>query len=192
MRHLRAHGYPVPQVHDADGADIVMDRLEGSTMLEAFGRRPWMIRSWARLLASLHHRLEDIPVPDLALPERFGPPEVLVHADLHPDNVMLTPDGPMVIDWPNTSVGPRHAEAASTWIIVATSEIDAGGVLGAMQGVARSQFLSVFLDGVDRSAARTLLSVVAAHRLNDRNLRPAEATAIHQLLDDELVNSGDT
>ncbi len=186
MRHLRDHGYPVPQVHDADGPDIVMDRLEGPTMLEAFGRRPWMIRSWARLLASLHHRLVAVPVPDLALPERFGPPEVLVHADLHPDNVMLTPKGPMVIDWPNTGVGPRHAEVASTWIIVATSEIDAGGLLGKTQHVVRAHFLSVFLEHADRDAARPLLPAVAAHRLNDRNLRPDEATAIHQLLNDEL------
>ncbi len=121
MRHLWRYGYPVPQVHDADGADLVMDRVDGPTMLEAFGRRPWMMRSWARLLASLHQRLEAVPVPDLAIPERFGAPEVLVHADLHPDNVMLTSTGPVVIDWPNTSVGPRNAEAASTWIIVATS-----------------------------------------------------------------------
>ena len=155
-------------------------------MLEAFGRRPWMIRSWARLLASLHHRLVAVPVPDLALPERFGPPEVLVHADLHPDNVMLTPKGPMVIDWPNTGVGPRHAEVASTWIIVATSEIDAGGLLGKTQHVVRAHFLSVFLEHADRDAARPLLPAVAAHRLNDRNLRPDEATAIHQLLNDEL------
>ncbi len=192
MRHLRRHGYPVPEIHAADGADIVMDRVDGPTMLEAFGRRPWMISSWARLLASLHHRLEAVPVPELALPERFGVPEVLVHGDLHPDNVMLSVAGPVVIDWPNSSVGPRHAEAASTWIIVATSEIDAGGLLGRMQRAARSRFLSVFLDRVDRDAARALLEPVAAHRLNDRNLRPAEATAIHQLLKDELVNSSDS
>ena len=26
MRHLWRHGYPVPEVHHADGADLVMDR----------------------------------------------------------------------------------------------------------------------------------------------------------------------
>ena len=188
MRHLWDHGYPVPQVHDADGPDIVMDRLDGATMLEAFGRRPWMIRSWARLLASLHHRLEAVPVPDLTLPRRFGGGEVLAHGDLHPDNVMLTSSGPMVIDWTNTGVGPRHAEAASTWIIVATSEIDSRGLLGLLQRSARAEFLSTFLGDVDRRAARGLLGTVGEHRLNDRNLRPDEATAIRHLLDDELVN----
>ena len=101
---------------------------------------------------------------------------------------MLTSAGPVVIDWPNTSVGVRNAEVASTWVIVATSELDAGGLVGAMQRGARSHFLSVFLDHTDREAARTLLPVVAEHRLTDRNLRPGEATNIHQLLEDEVVN----
>jgi aminoglycoside phosphotransferase (APT) family kinase protein len=188
MQHLWRHDYPVPEVYDADGADIIMDRVDGPTMLEAFAGRPWMIRSWARLLASLHGRLADVPLPDLALPERFGAPEVLIHADLHPDNVMLTPAGPVVIDWTNASAGVRNAEVASTWLIVATSELDAGGLVGAMQRGVRSHFLSVFLDHTDRDAARAMLAVVAEHRLTDRNLRSGEAASIHQLLDDELVN----
>ena len=183
MQHLWQHDYPVPRVHDADGPDLVMDRVDGPTMLAAFAGRPWMIRAWARLLASLHDRLADIPLPDLALPERFGAAEVLIHADLHPDNVMLTPAGPVVIDWTNASAGVRNAEVASTWVIVATSELDAGGLVGALQGAARSHFLSVFLDHTDRDAARALLPIVAEHRLTDRNLRSGEAASIHQLLE---------
>ena len=34
MRHLAAHGFPVPAVFDADGADLVMERLDGRTMLD--------------------------------------------------------------------------------------------------------------------------------------------------------------
>jgi aminoglycoside phosphotransferase (APT) family kinase protein len=187
MRHLWRHGYPVPKVHDAEGADIVMDRVDGPTMLEAFARKPWMIRSWARLLASLHDRLERVPLPELDLPERFGAPEVLVHGDLHPDNVMLTPAGPVVIDWPNACLGAPGADVASTWMIVATSEVDAGGLVGALQGAARSHFLSVFLDHTDRDAARALLPIVAEYRLLDRNVRSGEAADIHRLLEDEGV-----
>ena len=189
MQHLWHHGYPVPEVHEATGPDIVMDKVDGPTMLEAFARKPWMIRSWARLLASLHDQLEHVPLPDLDLPERFGAPEVLVHADLHPDNVMLTSAGPVVIDWPNACAGQRNAEVASTWLIVATSELDTTGVVGALQRGARSHFLSTFLGQTDRTTARSLLPVVAEHRLDDRNLRPGEAAKIHQLLDDERVNS---
>ena len=37
MRHVAAAGYPVPRVHDVDGGDIVMDRLDGPTMGAAMG-----------------------------------------------------------------------------------------------------------------------------------------------------------
>ncbi|MEL7209341.1 MAG: phosphotransferase, partial [Actinomycetota bacterium] len=90
MGHVRAHGYPVPRVHDADGPDLVMDRVEGPTMLEAFGRKPWRLWGWADLLADLHRQLGAVPVPDLDLPRREGPAEVLVPVDQHPDNVLLT------------------------------------------------------------------------------------------------------
>lgn len=185
MQHVAAHGYPVPAVYDAEGGDLVMDRIDGPTMLDAFPRRPWKLRSWAAVLAQLHDQLAEIPVPDIELPHRFGDPEVLVHADLHPDNVMLSATGPIVIDWPNTAVGPRGADVASTWLILAVSELDAGPVARKIQAAGRSLFVRMFLDRSDRQTARSLLPALAEHRLNDRNLRPSEATNIGQLLADE-------
>jgi len=41
MRYLHGQGYPVPEVFDADGADLVMARVPGPTMLAELGRRPW-------------------------------------------------------------------------------------------------------------------------------------------------------
>ena len=43
MRHLAAAGYPVPAVYDADGPDLVMERLDGRDMLADLGRRPWLV-----------------------------------------------------------------------------------------------------------------------------------------------------
>jgi aminoglycoside phosphotransferase (APT) family kinase protein len=182
MQYLHAMGYPVPEVYEANGADLVMDRVVGPTMLHAFPRQPWRLRSWARILASLHDRLQVVPLPEIDLPCRIGDSEVLVHGDLHPDNVMLTDDGPIVIDWPNVSVGARGADVASTWIIVATSNIEAGGLTGALQSAGRSLFLRTFLGHSDRDLARSMLPVAAAHRLKDRNLRPGEAAKVHELL----------
>ncbi|MGI9603318.1 MAG: phosphotransferase [Acidimicrobiales bacterium] len=182
MTHLAQHGYPVPRVHDADGGDLVMDRINGSTMLDAFPHRPWKLRAWARMLADLHHRLLPIPVPDLDIPERFGPPSVLIHGDLHPDNVMLTDHGPVVIDWPNVSVGPPGADVASTWLIVACSEVEGSPLARAAQSGARSFFVRSFLRAAGRDEAQPWLGPAAEHRLNDRNLRPAEAQSIHALL----------
>ncbi len=46
MAHARAHGYPVPRVYQWTSADMVMDRLDGPSML-----------------ADLHRRLHAIPAP---------------------------------------------------------------------------------------------------------------------------------
>lgn len=182
MRHLGDHGFPVPEVFDWDGADLVMERIAGPTMLDAFATRPWRLRAWARRLGSLHRELEQVPLPDADLPVRFGAPEVLVHGDFHPDNVMLADRGPVVIDWPNACLGERGTDVASTWILMATSEIDATGPTGLLQSAGRSWFLRAFLAESELEPARRQLAVAGSHRLRDRNLRPAEADRVRELL----------
>ncbi len=68
MRHCETHGYPVPEVFDADGSDIVMQRLDGPTMLAEMSARPWTMRAKARQLAELVEQLGRIPLPDHELP----------------------------------------------------------------------------------------------------------------------------
>ncbi len=182
MVHLHTCGYPVPRVLDASGPDLVMERVDGATMLERLPRQPWRLRAWAVTLADLHDRLVEIPLPETVLPAPFGPAETLVHGDLHPANVMLTDAGPVVIDWTNAVVGPRGTDVASTWIIMATSEVEGGVVARTFQAAARSWFVGRFLFRAGRNAAQPLLPVVAEHRLADRNLRPGEADNIRRLL----------
>src|ERR1700761_5987177 len=66
MAHARAGGVPVPEVFDVAGADIVMERAVGPTMLDVLGRRPWTIRAHARLLARLHELVHQVPASGLA------------------------------------------------------------------------------------------------------------------------------
>src|SRR6516225_8474448 len=71
MRHARAHGVPVPEVFDVSGADIVMARAAGPTMVDVLIRRPWTAGAQARLLARLHDQVHAVPALDwLAAP--FG------------------------------------------------------------------------------------------------------------------------
>jgi tRNA A-37 threonylcarbamoyl transferase component Bud32 len=94
MRFLRERGYPVPAVLETGDREIVMDRLDGRTMLVELGRRPWRLRSYARVLAELHHRLHTIEAPEWLGPAVRAPGELtgdrVLHVDLHPDNVMMT------------------------------------------------------------------------------------------------------
>ena len=56
MRYLGELGLAVPAIHEvrANGTEIVMDRIDGPTMLDAISRRPWTlarhagVRAWAR------------------------------------------------------------------------------------------------------------------------------------------------
>lgn len=182
MVHLRAHGYPVPEVLEADGPDLVMGRVEGSTMLDDIGRRPWLLRRHARTLTDLHHRLHALPPPP-GLAPRFGGGPAVLHLDLHPANVLLSPDGPVVIDWTNVAVGPPAADEAQTWLLLATSEIPAAGPQRLLLTLGRSAFLRSLLAGLDRDAAARLMPSVASARRTDPHVTDREREGIDALLD---------
>ena len=97
---LAGQGFPVPAVHRADGVDLVMAKIVGPTMLEDFQRRPWRLVRHAYVLARLQRRLSSLRAPDWLGSKAGVPPgDRVLHLDLHPMNVMLTSDGPVVIDW---------------------------------------------------------------------------------------------
>src|SRR5579863_337984 len=166
MRYLRQAGYPVPEVFDADGPDLVMERLEGPDMLAGLAGRPWRVASYARVLAGLHDRLHRLAAP-AGLPRLFGVGDRV----LHPGNVMLTADGPVVIDWSNACAGPPGADVAMTIVIMASSDTDElpPWIRPAVAGL-RRVLLSQFRAAV-RDDPGPYLAQVAAHRLTDVNVR---------------------
>ncbi|WP_373873196.1 phosphotransferase [Actinoplanes italicus] len=119
MRHLARAGYPVPDVHSAAGPDMIMDRLDGPTMTEAFAAGRLGVDEGATMLAGLHRRLHELPA-------RHGraPGDRILHRDLHPENVMLTAAGPVVIDWHNATEGRPAVDVCLTAIIMAQAGAD--------------------------------------------------------------------
>ena len=124
MRYLRRVGYPVPAVLAVDGGDLIMERLHGRDMLADLTSRPWRTARHGRVLAALHDQLHQIAAPE-GLRRPFGTGDRIVHLDLHPGNVMLTADGPVVIDWTNAAAGPSGADVAMAYLIIASSDLDA-------------------------------------------------------------------
>lgn len=122
MAHLWEHGYPVPQVRlpEDTGAgagartDLVMRRLSGPTMVQSLLQGTTTPREGGLTLARLLHRLHAVPPLTGA-----GQDDRILHLDLHPDNVILTPSGPMVIDWTNTEEGPPGLDWAMSALILA-------------------------------------------------------------------------
>jgi aminoglycoside phosphotransferase (APT) family kinase protein len=181
MSYARRSGYPVPAARAVSESEIVMDRLVGPTMLDDLGRRPWRIGRHARTLAELHAGLHAIEAPDW-LPAPLGPGPSLLHLDLHPDNVMLTPHGPFVIDWPNAARGPGAADVAHTWLVLACSTPTSGAYRQILSRAGRGLFLRAFLRRVDRDAARAYVAAAGAHRLSSRVLPDEELDAIRAVL----------
>jgi len=182
MRYVAGHGFPAPRVEDlrAGGAELIMERIEGPTMLQAVSRRPWTLRRNAARLATLHRRLHAIAAPTWL--ERFlGGDACVVHLDLHPLNVVLSPNGPVLLDWTNARAGIGEADVALTWLVMAAAELGETGVRGVAGGVIRALFLRAFLAQFELTGIRAALPDVAAWKCEDRNMRPAEIDRMQRL-----------
>jgi aminoglycoside phosphotransferase (APT) family kinase protein len=170
MEHARRHGYPVPRVLEVTADALVLDRIAGRTMAQELRRRPWMVRRHAALLAGLHRRLHEIPAPSgLAA---VSEDDRLLHLDLHPENVILSPSGPVVIDWTNARRGDPPVDIALTWVIVATSGCPFGRV-----------FLRWFLPHFDREELVRRLPVAAERRVADVNVTDRERAGVRRLVE---------
>jgi aminoglycoside phosphotransferase (APT) family kinase protein len=176
MRAVRACGFPVPEVYEVDGPDMVLERIEGRSMLDELGARPWRVRRIGRQLAELHLLLRTVPPPD-ELPGK-EPREALVHDDLHPDNVILSPEGPVVIDWEGAEAGPSDRDAATFWLLAVVAEPDdVDWYLRPLLGLVRRQLVAAFLSVAGTPRPETV-DAVCADRLDDRNMRDTEKARI--------------
>ncbi|MGC4788746.1 phosphotransferase [Micromonospora sp. DT178] len=128
---------------------------------ETWRLRPQSWPTWrvatetATCLADLHHRLH-------ALPPRLGEGEDdrILHLDLHPENVMLTSRGPVVIDWRNATEGPADLDVALSAIIIAQVAVEEAHPLAS----SAATLLAAFVDRVGGRVLTTLDQAVAMRR----------------------------
>ncbi|MFJ1595740.1 phosphotransferase [Streptomyces sp. NPDC088261] len=182
MEHLREHGYPVPRVRPPRPEvprELVMERLSGPTMLETLARGGTTPEAAGAQLAGLLRRLH-------AVPARVGarPGDRVLHLDLHPDNVMLTPDGPVVIDWSNTEEGPPGLDLAMSALILAQVAVSGAplaegagaGLVALLRAAGRvsgpgdasgESFEDLLLDVRERRAANPTLSDAEREQLDE-------------------------
>ncbi|MFH8758790.1 phosphotransferase [Streptomyces atroolivaceus] len=139
MSYLSASGFPVPRIgppaEDALPTDLVVQRLTGPTLAEAMLAGTVTGDEGAELLARLLRELHAIP-PRLSQ----EPEDRILHLDLRPENVILAPEGAMVIDWMTAGEGPPALDRAMTSLLLAQAALDpsysavprARGVLAAL------------------------------------------------------------
>jgi aminoglycoside phosphotransferase (APT) family kinase protein len=183
MAYLFAKGYPVPEVVevDADGRDLVMERIDGPTMVDAIARAPWTVGRRARELASLHQRLHEIQAPDFLRVAPVGRGDAVVHLDLHPLNVMIGPNGPVVIDWSNVARGDPAVDVVTAWVLMTTGQIHVGGLQASLVGVMRGVLVRSFLARFDRPELAGRLEEVVTWKADDPHMSDTEIAAMWRL-----------
>jgi tRNA A-37 threonylcarbamoyl transferase component Bud32 len=166
MRRAEAAGVPVPRVLEVLPDGLVLERLDGPTMLAEIERRPWRFASHARELGRLHRRVLDAG---------------LVHRDFHPLNVLLADRGPVVIDWSNGGDGAPEEDVAFSQVILATSDADFPRWLEWIARAVRRRFVSAYLAGVGMRPGPERLREAAERRLLDPHLRERELESVRAL-----------
>jgi aminoglycoside phosphotransferase (APT) family kinase protein len=176
MEYARSAGYPVPQVFELsdDGTDLVMERIEGRSMLDAIESAPWRLPRYAAMLADLHDRLHAIAAPDWVRDAAGGAGESLLHLDLHPLNVIVSPSGPVVIDWANASRGRPGADVAASWLLMASAEIPGNRLKARALGVFRSALVRSFLSHFDLKPVKAELAAITEWKCRDAHMNAAE------------------
>ncbi|MGD9995652.1 MAG: phosphotransferase [Ilumatobacteraceae bacterium] len=181
MSYARSMGFPAPAVHDAGDGFLVMDRVEGPSMLE--DAIPFRIRPHARLLADLHEQLHRLPAPAWLTRGTSLPGDRLLHRDLHPLNVLIGRNGPVVIDWANASRGDPAYDVADAWVLFSCADPPMRRVEVLVAPLVRKVFLRSFLGRLDRAAARRAIPAVVADRLADPNMTDRERERMRALAD---------
>jgi uncharacterized protein (TIGR02172 family) len=176
VRTVLASGLKIPAVVDEVGVDgrfgIVYERVNGPTMLQALMAEPGKLSEYARLLAELHADLHTrsatalpvlkdrlrqkilraAPLPDdwktavLANLETLPDGSFILHGDFHPDNIILTVDGPVIIDWIDVTQGHPLADVARTRLLLLFGGLPPGIDRAAQRQIAsmRQQFWTVY------------------------------------------------
>jgi aminoglycoside phosphotransferase (APT) family kinase protein len=163
MRHVAKYGYPVPAVRDIEGADMVVQRLDGPTLAEAGIAGEFTPVEFGEIHADLHRRLQAIPAPS------GTPGLVVVHGDLHPENVIAAADGPVVIDWRNAQEGTAEFDVALTAIIFAQVALDPA--FEELTGLLREALASYLANSIDPTPG---LPAALRYRGNNPTLTPEE------------------
>ncbi|MFF3610794.1 phosphotransferase [Streptomyces sp. NPDC002580] len=177
MQHVRSYGYPVPGVRAATRGDLVMERLSGPTALEAFGQGLFSAQEAGLVLARLLRRLHAVPARLSA-----DPAVRVLHLDLRPGNVMLTPDGPKVIGWADTEEGPPGLDWAMSALILARVAVG-----GEKDGDVAAETLDALLDGNEDQVTEDGLLEAGRRRAGDPTASAHEVRLLGEA--DELIRS---
>jgi aminoglycoside phosphotransferase (APT) family kinase protein len=187
MQYLLEQGYPVPAIDSVsdDGTAVSMQRIEGLSMVDAMAKAPWTVRRQGRLLAELHTRLHEIAAPAFlrSAPVGDGSGESFLHLDLHPLNVIISPSGPVVIDWTGASRGDPDVDVVLAWLLMASGEIPGSKTRARILGLGRSLLVNSFTRAFDMAALGPKMRSVLEWKSKDAHMSPSELANMRKLVE---------
>jgi len=215
---LARSSLPVPKLvgtmEISNRRGIIYERVDGPSLIALLSTRPWLVAKHARIFAELHaeihkcdgsglkplraslrgtiEKLEGLPAPMkgnvLAVLEDLPDGVALCHFDFHPDQVLITSRGPVVIDWMTAFQGDPAADVARTEILLTVGQLPYGSLfLRTLINLVRGQFNRIYLSryfelnpAVSRQMVGKWMAPVAAARLDD-NI-PGERQALLSII----------
>ncbi|MFC4104308.1 phosphotransferase family protein [Paenibacillus xanthanilyticus] len=176
---------------------LLYEKIDGPTMLACIQPTKSGVTEYARLMARLQaelhaaeldissnlkfelaariHHKAGIAQPDKAVVlgklESLPDGNALCHYDLHPGNIILSPNGPVIIDWMNALVGDPLADVARSYMMINSSAQPPQAPVWLTERALRDLFAEAYvseyvrLTGIDRSLLDDWLAPTLAARI---------------------------
>lgn len=180
---------------------IIYERVDGPTMLASLVDAPQALDALAVQFGQMHAQMHACPCSALpaqravlehsityapVLPERLRSrvlqrlarlPDgaVICHGDFHPDNIVMTAQGPVIIDWMTATCGDPVADVARTTLLFRTADApESDPVRAAALEQARHRFYATYRRAYEEQAplaateVEAWLPIVAAARMAEQ------------------------
>lgn len=211
---------PFQIVEVKDRIGIIFERIQGRTMLEEMSNKPWKIKFFAKKLADLHHGIhqcvnsslnpykldiqseidkalflsEKVKKKLLEMVAELEDSNVICHGDFHPDNIMLSNKGPIIIDWTNARRGNKILDVARTLIMIKYSNTPPDkpfiirAVLKQLRNTLYKEYIKHYLkiSGISIQEVEKWEAPMGAARLNE-NIPMEEKNNLLQMINNKVT-----
>jgi aminoglycoside phosphotransferase (APT) family kinase protein len=194
-------------IFEVDGRRaICYQRVDGPSLNQVITSHPFRLAAHASLLGELHagmhtrpgaglpsqrkklvyklHEAEPLPanLKEAALQalDRLPDGELVCHGDFHPGNILMTAQGPVVIDWTDACSGNPLADVARSVVLLMAADVPLTSRLGWILKFGRDRMLEAYLHSyfqfsrLDQNQLQAWIPIVAAARLNEQIPRENE------------------
>lgn len=130
-----------------DSRAIVFEYIPGKSMLQKLASAPWKVFAYSKQMARLHARIHSVHASDSDLSSlkesltnkisrvallnadekeiiishllKLKDGDAICHGDFHPDNIIVTENRMVTVDWITARLGNPVADVARTWLLLA-------------------------------------------------------------------------